>query len=188
MYNLVGGAHGAVHCATIYRYEYGCCLIHTPNTGDKIYNMCWLWKKMRSQKFALSLHFVVYFTYHCVHREYVNPNDHYHLLMYALWMCVCERECVCVSVYTGFRSQISMEFSLDTRQKICGFRGEQSSKNRKLTHVCWTKWKYFSVVHLMENVCFGFYGWNVFVCSTTVCFRMKREKHTHTHDENENGK
>lgn len=83
---------------------------------------------------------------------------------------VCMWTCVCESVYTGFRSQISMEFSLDTRQKICGFRGEQSSKNRKLTHVCWTKWKYFSVVHLMENVCFGFYGWNVFVCSTTVCF------------------
>lgn len=96
MYNLVGGAHGAVHCATVYRYEYGCCLIHTPTLETK-YTICAGYeKKMRSQKCALSLHFVVYFTYHCVHREYVNPNDHYHLLMYALWMCVCKRVCVCV--------------------------------------------------------------------------------------------
>lgn len=86
---------------------------------------------------------------------YVNPNDRQRFA----GVLVAQTRLYSVLVWT----------------KNMWFRGEQSSKNRKLTHVCWTKRKYFNVVHLMENVCFGFYGWNVFVCSTTVCFQMKNK-------------
>lgn len=79
-------------------------------------------------------------------------------------------------IVCGVLSVFSLSLATLKKKRKCYVRGEQSSKNRKLTHVCWTKWKYFSVVCLMESVCFRFHGWNVFVCSTTVCFHMKKNQ------------
>lgn len=141
-------------------------------------------KKMRTRKMCARFnHFVVFYISLRTHRV----RKFKMITQRTLLMIVCE--CVCV----GFRHWhfCQLDFSMYaqtfcllttaaiTTKKYVWFRGEQSSKNRKLTHVCWTKKKYFSVVRLMENVCFGFHGWNVFVCNTTVCFQMNK-KSTHT--------
>lgn len=142
VYNLVGGAHG-IYIVTIWWLWYVYCgvavfawkfkhltTIHPPKTK---YTICAIIEKRWARKMC-SLHFsFVYLTYHCVY-----------------WVRKSQWSSTFADVLVGSYTVI---FGLILTKNMW-FRGEQSSKNRKLTHVCWTFtwWKMYAL-DSMDEMC-----------------------------------
>lgn len=101
MYNLVGGAHGAVHCATIYWYEYGFCLIHTPTLETK-YTICAGYEKRCARKNLRSVYISLCILHIIAYIERVRKSEWSLPFAWCNDVCtvnVCMRTCVCVCVY-----------------------------------------------------------------------------------------